>query len=102
MKRSITSLALAIMATSAAFAQSSALDAKAPDVYKPSLIDQTATSNVGVVVRTETRARFGDGSPVYSSDGITVDNTASSSTHNGNAYEKNRARFGDGSPQKLN
>ncbi len=102
MKKFFIPLTLAIAASSAAFAQSSALDAKAPSVYYPSTIDQTATNSIDTVKQIETKARFGDGSPVYTNNGATVDKAATGSLNSGTAFDETRARFGDGSPRLVN
>ncbi len=95
----------AVVTSTSAFAQSSALDAKAPDVFNPSAVDPAATSSVGKTEEYEFRARLGDGSPVYIKNPVqtkqnpAVDYSASGSTGYGTAYDENRARFGDGSPR---
>ncbi len=98
---------VAIGASTSAFAQSSALDAKAPDVFNPSAIDPVATGNIGTDSEFEFRARLGDGSPVYiknparQNSNAAIDYTPSGAIGYGTAYDETRARFGDGSPRQY-
>ena len=93
MNKIIIALGVALVSATAAFADSSALDVKAPDVFNASIADQTATGSIGAAPTLELRARLGDGSPMYvqgnSVSGVPVTTVD---------YTIQRARFGDGSP----
>jgi hypothetical protein len=102
MKNLVIALGLTLAASTAAYADSSALDVVgAPSAYgfsQGGSIDYTATASIGVGNEFEQRGRLGDGSPTYTANaGGSVDYTATASTSSSNEFEY-RARFGDGSP----
>jgi len=97
MKTILLAAAVALTATTGAFAQSSALD-----VYMPapsqSGIDFSATASIGETMDYVERGRLGDGSPVYVNRDRGIDFTPTASIGGGNVDEPFRARLGDGSP----
>ena len=97
MNKIIIALGVALVSATAAFADSSALDVKAPDVFNASAVDQTATGSIGTAPTLEFRARLGDGSPMYLQNTAVSDSTATGSIETANAIQPN-ARFGDASP----
>ncbi len=93
MNKIIIALGVALVSATAAFADSSALDAKAPDVFNASIADQTATGSIGAAPTLEFRAKLGDGSPMYLQG-----NSVSGAPVTTVDYTIQRAHFGDGSP----
>ncbi len=66
MKTIILALGLATAVSTAAFADSSALDAYMPEQVNAAAVDFTATASTGdVQADIEIRDRLGDGSPQY-------------------------------------
>lgn len=107
MKNLLIALGFTLAASSAAFADSGALDViDSPSAYGYTQgsagVDYTATASVGTANEFEYRGRLGDGSPTYSSAaGGSVDYTATASIDSG-ASAPLGARFGDGSPVFYN
>ena len=97
MNKIIIALGVALVSATAAFADSSALDVKAVDVYNAASVDQTATGSIGTAPTLEFRAKLGDGSPMYIQGTSGSDFTATGSIGAAGTTEQ-RARFGDGSP----
>ena len=93
MNKIIIALGVALVSATSAFADSSALDVKAPDVFNASVVDQTATGSIGTTPTLEFRAKLGDGSPMYL-QGNSVSGVPISTVD----YTIQRANFGDGSP----
>ena len=93
MNKIIIALGVALVSATSAFADSSALDVKAPDVFNASVVDQTATGSIGTTPTLEFRAKLGDGSPMYL-QGNSVSGVPISTVD----YTIQRAHFGDGSP----
>ena len=96
MNKIIIALGVALVSATAAFADSSALDVKAPDVYNVSA-DQTATGSIGTAPTLEFRAKLGDGSPMYIQSNSVSDSTATGAISTID-YTVERSHFGDGSP----
>ncbi len=97
MNKIIIALGVALVSATAAFADSSALDVKSPDVYNAASVDQTATGSIGTAPTLELRAKLGDGSPQYLSGNSLYDATATGSIGTAAPTEQS-ARFGDASP----
>ena len=97
MNKIIIALGVALVSATAAFADSSALDAKAPDVFNAASVDQTATGSINTAPILEFRARLGDGSPMYLQNTSVSDSTATSSIDAGYQVQENN-RYGDASP----
>ncbi len=97
MNKIIIALGVALISATAAFADSSALDVKAADVYNAASVDQTATGSTGTAPTLELRAKLGDGSPMYIQSNSTFDSTATGAISTID-YSVERAHFGDGSP----
>ncbi len=93
MNKIIIALGVALISATAAFADSSALDVKAPDVSNASVADQTATGSIGTAPTFELRTNFGDSAPIYL-QGNSVAGAPISTVD----YTIQRAHFGDGSP----
>jgi hypothetical protein len=96
MNKIIIAIGVALVTATSAFADSSALDINAPEVFNASAIDGTATSSIGGDAY-GMRARLGDGSPAYSASDMRIDNTATSAIGT-LAVDDQRGRLGDGSP----
>lgn len=96
MNKIIIALGVALVTATSAFADSSALDINAPEVFNASAIDGTATASIGGDAY-GMRARLGDGSPAYVAIEAGVDNTATSAI-SAVAVDDSRGRLGDGSP----
>lgn len=98
MKKLFIAAALAMTTTAPALADSSALDVYTPEPVNRALFDFTPTASIGNNVRTETRARLGDGSPQYMNQSVSIDRAATAAI--GAPVEMEfRGRLGDGSPQ---
>ncbi|MBO6553382.1 MAG: hypothetical protein JJ926_11120 [Roseitalea sp.] len=95
MKTILLAAAIAVTATTGAFAQSSALDVFTPEVSQ-SGVDFSATASIGDGATEELGPRLGDGSPVYTNDVRGIDFRATASI--GGAPEELGPRLGDGSP----
>ncbi|WP_424993366.1 hypothetical protein [Oceaniradius stylonematis] len=95
MKTILLAAAIAVTATTGAFAQSSALDVFTPEVSQPG-IDFSATAGIGNGMSEELGPRLGDGSPVFTSEARGIDFRATASI--GGASEELGPRLGDGSP----
>jgi hypothetical protein len=92
MKNALIALGLTLAASTAAYADSGALDVlQAPAVSNGAVAAPLASS---VVNAYEQRARFGDGSPVYVKSDAGVDYTATASV----ADVATNPRLDDGSP----
>ncbi len=99
MTKILLALGLTFAASSAAFADSSALDTywASPSVSSMS-VDYTATASTGAENEFEMRAKLGDGSPMYSAEaGGAVDFAPTASTGTTNEFVT-RNKLGDGSP----
>ena len=107
MKNLLIALGFTLAASTAAFADSGALDViDAPSAFAytqgASGVDYTATASIGTDNQFEHRGRLGDGSPTYSSAaGGSVDYTATASIDSG-ASATLGPRLGDGSPVFYN
>jgi uncharacterized protein YgiM (DUF1202 family) len=103
MNKFVIALGLSLAASSAAFAQSSALDVYVPEPVKASVIDYTATASTGASETFELRAKLGDGSPVYV-NGATgnVDYSATGSIGGASEDKIFHPRLSDGSPVYKN
>lgn len=107
MKNLLIALGFTLAASSAALADSGALDVvDAPSAFAytqgVSGIDYTATASIGAGNEFEQRGRLGDGSPTYSAAaGGSVDYTATASIDSG-ASTTLGPRLGDGSPVFYN
>ena len=95
MKTILLAAAIAVTATTGAFAQSSALDVFTPEVSQ-SGVDFSATASIGDGATEELGPRLGDGSPVFTSEARGIDFRATASI--GGASEELGLRLGDGSP----
>jgi len=96
MKTILLAAAIAVTATTGAFAQSSALDVFTPEVSQ-SRVDFSATASIGNGVKEELGPRLGDGSPVYNDHRGGIDFRATASIGGGSSEELG-PRLGDGSP----
>lgn len=106
MKNLLIALGLTLAASTAAYADSGALDViDTPPAFAHSQggsIDYTATASIGAGNELEQRGRLGDGSPTYASPAAgSVDYTATASIDSGAATILG-PRLGDGSPVFYN
>jgi hypothetical protein len=101
MNKIIIALGVALVTATSAFADSSALDVVNQDAVTVSSIDRAATGSIGGQSAYEERARLGDGSPAWFTQGAAgksgTDYSATGSIGGQSAYGE-RARLGDGSP----
>lgn len=97
MKNALIALGLTLAASTAAYADSGALDVlQAPSAFATGAV--AAPIATGATNAYEQRARLGDGSPVYQTSGAGVDYTATASVSGADQAP----RLGDGSPVYFN